>query len=310
MTFLMKHYGNLYESKVIYLYTSGVNSKTTIGFFALIRSVLDFLRCSSQLGFIPVIFWGENNTYYDMDLDYLTKNAFEYYYEPVSSISYQDVMQCKNVVEARVTQYTLRGDGGFYSIKDNFLFDYANLYNKHLHLNGRTKTYLEKELKCHFPGGRTLGVHFRGTDFKQNLVKHPRYISPDEYLRKTVEIVEKGRYDRVFLATDDSDALEMYMNTFKSKLIYFDDVIRTNGLIGTHLNDNQRKYNHYLMGLEVLRDVYALACCDSLIGGMSNVTSAARYINRSLGKAFEYVDILGSELNINGRGRRHILVHE
>ena len=56
-------------------------------------------------------------------------------------------------------------------------------------------------------GKRAIGVHVRGTDFKRNYKGHPVKIGTEEYLEAAKKMFAAGKYDMVFLATDDSEAI-------------------------------------------------------------------------------------------------------
>ena len=58
-----------------------------------------------------------------------------------------------------------------------------------------------------------------------------------------------------------------------------------------------RKHHHYLLGLEVLRDMHALAACEGLLAGLSQVVSAARIHKKSIGG--EYGDLMIMDKGIN-----------
>ncbi len=53
-----------------------------------------------------------------------------------------------------------------------------------------------------------------------------------------------------------------------------------------------RPLHYYNLGVEVLRDVYTLACCDALICGISQVSFAARYVNLALCEPFREVCVI------------------
>lgn len=78
-------------------------------------------------------------------------------------------------------------------------------------------------------------------------------------------------------------------------------MLRSDGENGIHYKENKRKNHHYLLGLEVLRDAYTLAACDSLLAGMSNVSLAVQYIKLSEGAEFKEIEILDHGINHNNR---------
>ena len=134
-----------------------------------------------------------------------------------------------------------------------------------------------------------MGVHVRGTDFNLGLLNHPNIVAPNEYLAKTKEIFSGGEYGKIFIATEDSSAIELFLSEFGDKILYYKDVFRTSGKSGPHSTINNRELNNYKLGLEVIRDVYTLANCDGFISGLSHVAFAVRYTNIALDRKFDAV---------------------
>ena len=56
-----------------------------------------------------------------------------------------------------------------------------------------------------------------------------------------------------------------------------------------------------LMGYEVLRDMYALAACDGLVAGLSQVVNCARIVKESSGEEYDTLCIINNGINISGK---------
>lgn len=286
---IIEHPGELNPDEVVDYISLGEKLPTG-GFFAVMRGLLAFLYYADSHGFTPVVMWGRYTPYYEPGMDKTTKNVFEYYYKPSSHISSEDALQCKNLIYAAESQWKkLEYDLGInnlsYDISEKELESLAEVYKKYCRLNQTTKEYIEKELKTIINGKKTLGVHVRGTDFRYQVIGHPVIVTADEFLNETKKLLYTGRYERVFLATDDNEALELFKKEIPSEmLVYYHDVQRGSGFVAPFEVDNSRYLNKYILGLEVLRDVYTLACCDGLVGGLSQVGFAARYINIAIGR--------------------------
>lgn len=306
----VRHLGELNQDKIIYYCVAGDDVIATGGFCALLRESLLSIGFAGEMGMTPVIKWGEHTHYYDQGMDKVTKNVFEYYFKPVSNVPCQEVMCSQNVV------YLMRIDSAYvmkrynipitktstYQPNEEEIALLGKLYQKYIHLNEETKLYLEEEISKHRGDVRMLGVHIRGTDYKQGFCMHPVLVNPREHLEKAKELLEKGEYDKVFLATDDLNALKLFQNALSStQLVYYDDVLRTEGSIGPHSVESTRALHHYKLGLEVIRDVYTLATCDGLIAGLSQVSFAARYINFALDRHFDDLVILDHGVNASGK---------
>ena len=54
-------------------------------------------------------------------------------------------------------------------------------------------------------------------------------------------------------------------------------------------------------GYEVLRDMYALAFCDGLVAGLSQVVNCARIVKESSGEEYDTLCIINNGINISGK---------
>lgn len=293
---LVQHPGKMNPDQYVY----SMNAKD-IGFCGEIMLVLGWLSYAEVFHLTPVIDWSRNCRYLEDTPVNGTRNAFEYYFEPVSEISYMDIDQYYNVVYSTWNQIGMISpdkslDVRAYRNRQFFIGQCSALYKKYIRLNQTTKAYLDENLKKRFCK-RTLGVHVRGTDFKVGFDGHPVCIPGEDYIKSAGRLLDKYGYENIFLATDSLEAVELFRKEFGSMLVYYEDVMRSDGNVGVHGLENERKNHHYLLGLEVLRDVYTLAACDSLLAGMSNVSFAAQYIKLSEEEEFRATEILDHGIN-------------
>ena len=304
---ILEHKGAKYPDEIVYsirFFTPDDKSykRDGAGFCVWLRWTLLCLNLPDHLNMMPVVEWGSNSTYYDPGMDQITLNVFEYYFEPVSRIQYNEVEECRNVVidknvHANSYFFMERASGKLYQVKQDEIERLGFLYKKYIHLNQTAKEYIEKNLDNILNQGTILAVHVRGTDFNVGYKNHPIAVSVEEYLARTKEIYSSGNYDKVFLATDDVHALELFKQEFKDRLLYYTDVFRSNEHLGVQVTPNDRPLHHYRLGLEILRDVYTLASCDSLICGLSNVSFIAQYINVAMDRKFKEIVILDHGIN-------------
>ena len=284
------------EKESIYYVNFGVDKTRTEGFCALLRYTISALPVADSLGLIPFVEWGKGINYYENELESETRNAFLYYFQPVSKINQIQGKQFVCWEPAHVENYRHKKLALYQSVDEEINF-FAESYKKYIHLNKKTTDYIEENIKSVIQDYRVLGVHARGTDFNIGYAKHPKAITPNIYIEKAKKLFDIGNYDKIFIATEDINLLNSFIDTFGEKLVYYDDVFRTSGNVGPHGTKNARPLHHYKLGLEVLRDVYTLAYCDSLLCGMAHVSFAVRYINLALGRNFEELVVLNSEFN-------------
>ena len=129
-------------------------------------------------------------------------------------------------------------------------------------------------------------------------------LSIAEYETKAAELLDSGDYDKIFLATDSEEALERFKSRFEGKLKFFDDSSRSDTDVSVAFSKSERKDHHYLLGLEVLKDMSALAGCGALVAGLSQVSLAARITNVASRVNYKDVEIISAGVAYNGTDSR------
>ena len=294
---LLEHSGELCPSEIIYWIQSYRGGKSP-GFFAMMRRLLEMLNFADIMNLTPVVEWGEKSVYYDHDMDAITHNVFEYYFQPVSKVDYREVGCYRNIIKAKGT-----ANGTFlmphassyamsYFVTEEEIERLGYIYRKYIHLNMNTKKYIEKETNGILGVKRTLGVHVRGTDFNVGYKDHPIVITPTEFLNATLQELKANEYEQVFLATDDQNVLRLFQECLGDILVYYEDAVRSDDNIDVPRLSIERPMHFYRLGLEVLRDAYTLANCEGLVCGLSQVAFAARYIKKSMDSSYKFLLIL------------------
>lgn len=276
------------------------------GFFAVHRATLLALLFAERCGMTPVVRYGEKYLYADRQYSSLRgKDPFEYYFKQPCGISIQSALKSAAVVSCLpvhiyMTELFLNGNYGVYDASEQFYAAAALMQSKYIGLNNRTRSFFNKSIGETLPPGRILGVHVRGSDFKRRYNIHPVRVTPEEYIAEIEKMISDGGWDGIFLATDDTEAVELFTNRFGSRVSYYHDVTRTRGQQSVAFSHSARKYHHFRLGLEVLRDVYTLASCSGLVAGVSQISICARVLRQSFGKEYEYLKILDRGVHHNG----------
>lgn len=284
--------GNSNEDKYICLIE---NYEKFAGFFALYRWVLDGLYFAERFNLTPVINY-TNCLYADKENVNGTNNPFEYYFEKVSDISVEEAYTSHNVIRSKPINLLLAEElninqGGGYRISDEYVNSMGKIAKRYIKLNSIVNLQIMNDVNKILNGKKTIGVHVRGTDFKLKCNNHPVVVEPTEFIGYVKEVMLKHGYEQIFLATDELDTINLFKNIFADKLVYFEDVFRTNGN-SVVLSASERMNHKYLLGLEVLRDMITLANCDGLIAGMSQVSVCARITKASNGEKYDYLKII------------------
>lgn len=286
------------NEKPVYLIDLGRGNICMMGFGGMLHYTLGAIGFANAMGLEHYILWGENTHYYQKELEQYTGNAFNYYFDPRQD---ESVLEKRPFVLARQTDVNIVHKSVNYAVNESDVEYYANLYREHVFLNDKTKQYLADELKKVLLQGNILGVHVRGTDFNAGFRGHPKAISPEEYLDIVKKEFGTAMYDKIFLATDDSTVTELFKKEFGNDLLFYEDVFRAADKTGTHFLKAERPLHSYKLGLETLRDIYTLACCRSLVCGMSKVSLTVRFINRALDKKFTKLTVVDHGINTTGK---------
>lgn len=254
------------------------------GFFSNLSSVLCHLKIADAIGMIPVVDFQNFRTLYNVNIPINnTKNAWQYYFKPVSPFNLDEVYDSKNVFFCSGSYPSSMS----YSITEiDGLYD--EIYRKYIFLQSYVQDYMIK-----YSGSfnrRVLGVHFRGKE--QNLVpRHSFAPTEKQMIKYTNEIIEKYDIDKILLVTEDQKYLDLFINNYKEKVFY------TNSFRSYKINSynvNPRENHRYLLGLEVLIDAQLLSMCCGILCSDSNVSEYAIFINN---KEYEFIYKIRNGIN-------------
>lgn len=297
-----KKFGEKNPEKNIYF----ISFNARMGLGGCLKETILGLVEADHLGFTPVIFYPPQDCpYAEEEKVNGTDNPFEYYFEQVADTPVEEVYESARVFlyhngHAVRAEYDLGNPDPFasasYFISDAYLKGMARVFKKYIHLNPIVDTRVSEDMNRLLPGGwdrkRVLGVHIRGTDYELNWTNHPNMVTVDEYFHAIDEIMRMHSYEYIFLATDDKRRLTSLSQKYGSKLIYYKDVFRGDRDLCVTLEKNDRPLHHYLNGLEVIRDMYTLARCDSFVCGLSQISILAQTIRIAEDGSYRYLKVL------------------
>lgn len=301
LSMICRCYGEQHKDKNIYYINYG---KRTSGFFAQFRTLLKYLAYADRFGFAPVVLWDSSLPYAEKDEIFGTTNPFEYYFLQPSNISVSEVFQSYNVffaqdvhVEQSFLDREFEEDG--YWMSEQYMEQLSRYVKKYIRLTPYTEKYMNDNIYKLLGNRETVGVHFRGTDYNNLYHNHPVNISVEEYFEVIDGLLKKEQYKQIFVATDDVRILTKFSDRYGSMLLYYEDVIRGEQNQSVAFCENERKNHKYLLGLEVLRDMYTLTSCQALVAGISQVSLMARVFKKSTGCDYRDKIILDKGYNNN-----------
>jgi hypothetical protein len=260
------------------------------GFFSNIFYVLQGLKYSEELGYIPVV---DMENYFMSELSSLrpingTRNAWNYFFENVSEYNLSEVYRSKNVILSdgnRISQSTswLRNRDTELLKNTEKMVIVGDLINKYIRLNKQTGAYLEKlKADLSWSGEETLGIFVRGSVY-YNSIQFPKntIINFDILVKEIKDFLEKKSFKQIYICTEDFRVYLKLYEIFKNfnilTSIRFEpsltvkEWINTQNItnIGGNLNmgfHNTRTY---------LAEILLLSECANFVGTFSNATTFA-----------------------------------
>ncbi len=194
-------YGSLNEDKTILL-IEFESSKNGMG--DIVKAVTAYARMAGERGWYPVVNLTGDNQYLDSPED----NMWEYYFEPLSSITVKEAMCSKRVI----------------SLKENHMgMGFAvTPYMRREIFKKEPRICLKQEIVQKFSKNmpellkhqRVLGMIARGSD----LIRYSEQ-TEEAMIMECDRITREEAYDGLFLATEESRYWDAFKNFFQDRLI-------------------------------------------------------------------------------------------
>ena len=245
------------------------------GFFSNFFAVLHNLDWCVRKNIIPIVYWDSVSRYYNSKGYNGKLNAWEYYFEPTSHLSYEpgDVICRGYQAPDGVTLLAhLEPSREFRRYLHN------RLIKPFIKPNKIVQNKLNLFFNKHMKGKYTIGIHLRGTDKHQEIKPVPikTIIQTANALAQQIDNCQ------FFIATDDARLLETAKATLNRPVIYY-DAHRSTSDKPVHFNDGTPlKNNTAALGEEVLIDALLLARCNKFIHTSSNVSIGVLILNPEL----------------------------
>lgn len=269
------------------------------GLFAIFMYVLDHIAYAKDHGYIPVVDSERYQCLYkEKKAIYGTKDPWRYYFEPVSEVGVNQCWKFKNVIWGQIKFLRYKGIYYYAQKEKNVLpskekiSELYELVQEYIRFRPELLKKLEYQRQL-LTGKRILGVHVRGTDMCTAGRQHPIPTGETKDFSIIDKIIQEYQLDGIFLCTDTEDTVKLFREYYGDK-VYTTDALRQIGdsTCGIHFDGSlgQGRENHkYLLGEEVITDMYLLAHCKVLVCGPSNVSFAAMiYNNNQYDKIFYF----------------------
>lgn len=260
------------------------------GFFAIYMYILDHLAWAEDHGYVPVLDIERYDCLYkEKEPVNDTTNPWYYYFQPLSEVTLEDCKRKKNVIYGPIKYLHYKAIYYYRDKEKNVLPDSEQiselhkLAEKYMKLRPEIKELLDEQKKLISCYGRVLGIHVRGTDMYTEGKQHPIPTGKTKDFSLIDDIIKTHHIEGIFLCTDTESTVQLFREKYGDKVITTDAVrqVNDNGT-GIHKDKalgDQRLHHKYLLGVEVLTDMYMLANCQVLLCGPSNVPFTALIYN-------------------------------
>ncbi len=268
------------------------NAGIKYGFAAEVIRIITYLAYAEYIGAYPVVDFRQDWTYRENKMISGTSNPWEYYFEQPMDKSLNDIADAPRIYgeyPQNLFGEILLCDGIYYPYAINEKFDLraSKIYKKYIKIRSNIQSFIEETISSFGINRKTLGVHVRRKVFLNGIKKHPHVADLGDYFKAIDTAFETRDINKIFLATVESDTVIRFKNRYGDKCVVFDDVLRSeDGEV--QIMHSERENHNYLLGIEVLRDIYTLSRCGGLVAGMSNVSRLAEIINISEGKKYVF----------------------
>ena len=255
------------------------------GLFACFFGALNNIRWCKKNNVVPVVKWGEASLYYDADGYNGASEPWEYYFEPVSTLKYEDAILRKDTIYRDVdaapdgskipatfhTQY-------YKSIEKDYRRSFYRIIVDHTKIKPQVLDQVETFYNDNLAGRKVIGIHMRGTD---KYKEHKNKKTSVEAICQLANARAKSFPQCVFfVATDEERLLLEAQELLKGPVVYYECFRSLNGM-GIH-NSSKHGYNKAKLGEEVLIETLLLSKCDLFIHTKSNVSTAVLFFNPDL----------------------------
>lgn len=277
---LHKCYGSKNKDIVFFVIR---NYTKEAGWGSILNYVCRNIKYAIDRGYTPVVDMQNYHNAYEIPGEFGKVNVWEKYFHQLCDFTLEEVYKSKNVI---LCGSQLSPMGYITYGKDPDWKEYADLFNLYIRLKDEVKTSIDDEIDRvtkinKLENVRTLGVLCRGTDYT-NLKPLYHYIpyTADESIEEVN--IRIGQYDRIYLATEDNDILERFVQSIdKGKLYYTEQERYSPNDVSGYLADvsKQLGMDQDKRSVDYLKILYALGSCNSLLGAPCGGTYIALLIN-------------------------------
>ena len=199
------------------------------------------------------------------------ENAWEYYFEQPLRIGLEQAYNGDNIILSIGNNKFQRPNTSmdYFENKNNILTEWRMLVKLGLL---KVKPALLQDIvavrkKLFAPNDRVLGVHLRGTDYVAKRPHGHAIPPPTEFAASiVVEKLLKWRCNKIFLATEDKNIVQLFKQVFRDLCVTLDrEYVDYKPEEWISVQRIDRPNDYFLRGKEYLTDMILLSMCNSLV---------------------------------------------
>ena len=252
------------------------------GLFSNVNHVLQGVEYARANDLTPIVdmqnYW---TSYSQRKPLHQAKNAWEYFFEPISNLKINDLDNFRNVTLSkgdRINPNSPLADRGLKFVLNNHLLqELHSLYVQNIRLNketikflNRVKEYIEWEEK-------TIGVSYRGTDYVSTKpTGHAKQPTLPQLISRLEDKRDSYSGFRLLVSTEDAAARRAITRT-NTDSVYRE--FRDHRILEKLISNNERVSKQAMDALGYLAEIYLLAECITVTCSIANGSATSLIIN-------------------------------
>jgi len=281
------------------------------GFFSCFLGTLNQLFSCEIHNKTPVVYWDKTSLYYEENGFNGCKNVWEYYFEPVSSLSFvhgdcvHNVYPIKDIDFSQTYTHTSSINVNYRGINKNYPYQLIisvnptslhrmqahRLISSYIKIKPCVQKKIDHFYQQYMNGKKTIGIHLRGTD--KHIEAIP--ICPEKMIEIALGFADEAT--QFLIATDEQSLLFKAISLLRGRKVIYYDCYRSPNNSPLHglgkiknapqnlaLSNDDTILTPCLaqLGEDVLVEASLLAKCNLFIHTLSNVSTAVCYLNSTL----------------------------
>jgi hypothetical protein len=267
------------------------------GLFSSFLAVISGLIWAKKNQKIPVVYWTQDSCYAESGGYNGSLNPWEYYFKPVSSLSYEkgDRVHTSLIAPDGLSLYQ-----AFSSQRENFYMNLRFIAKEAIDRYIQVQPSILEKVRLFYEekmaGKTTIGIHLRGTDRaggkrddkalserKEKSILRGRKLAELVIEAAAKEANESVGDIQFFIATDDESLLELAKGILTRPIVTHDSHRSKDG---TPVHRSAAKEGRAIVGEEVLIEALLLSKCNFLAHSFSSVAIAVLLFNPDLKNAY------------------------